>query len=622
MIRLLFCNSCSKRQPVETTELGYVCCTLCGKVVDHDIYSNEPSFVKNAAGQSQLAGNYVKTVQTENAVSRERTLNRAYDYIIHMAENLGVGGGDLLARPAVRFYEIAVEKNFVRGRKAEQVQAACLYIACRDNNKPFLLIEFSEFLRVNVYVLGAVFLQLCKVLHLQEHPIVQKPVDPSLFIHRFANVLLGEVNHDVEKTALRIMASMKLNWMQTGRKPSGLCGAALYISALSHGFKFSKAEIVKHVHICEATLTKRLIEFEGTESGGLTIEEFNQKAEELDRNGNKVKHTNFGDNMIKGEELLCKHKGGGEPQFAHGLCESCYHEFIKLSGGLDGGSEPPAFQRAERERLAVACANEMAADSLMEPAFVENSCEHSNMEKERRLGADGIDQMAAAGVRTQHEAVDDGGEEYFKSDYMGVEGDESGNLSDIDDDEVAGYLYNEEQMLCKKQIWEGLNQEYLQEQAAKEAEAAAREAMMAKFENGSAQALDAKKLADEAAANYAKLKKGRQLKRAAETKNPQTTAEAVQQMLSKKRRTSTNIKYDRLKELFDEPAIPDKPKKSQSETNIEKNGMSWTNKTEAEGENNEDELETVDECEEGNYGDYQDNGYYEEDYEAFDDGLF
>jgi hypothetical protein len=35
------------------------------------------------------------------------------------------------------------------------------------------------------YVLGAVFLQLCQTLLLGEHPIVQKLVDPSLFIHRF-----------------------------------------------------------------------------------------------------------------------------------------------------------------------------------------------------------------------------------------------------------------------------------------------------------------------------------------------------------------------------------------------------------------------------------------------------
>lgn len=27
------------------------CCTYCGKVIEQDIYSNEPSFVKNAAGQ-------------------------------------------------------------------------------------------------------------------------------------------------------------------------------------------------------------------------------------------------------------------------------------------------------------------------------------------------------------------------------------------------------------------------------------------------------------------------------------------------------------------------------------------------------------------------------------------
>lgn len=32
--------------------------------------------------------------------------------------------------------------------------------------------------------------------------------------------------------------------LQTGRKPSGLCGAALYIAALSHGHNYTKADIV------------------------------------------------------------------------------------------------------------------------------------------------------------------------------------------------------------------------------------------------------------------------------------------------------------------------------------------------------------------------------------------
>lgn len=48
----------------------------------------------------------------------------------------------------------------------------------------------------------------------------------------------------------------------------------------------------------------------------------------------------------------------------------------------------------------------------------------------------------------------------------------------------------------------------MQEQAAKEAEAAAAEALqLAKFEKGSAEWLDAKRLVDKAAANYAASKK-------------------------------------------------------------------------------------------------------------------
>jgi len=37
------------------------------------------------------------------------------------------------------------------------------------------------------YALGSVFLQLLKVLRLEEHPIVRKLVDPSLFIYKFTH---------------------------------------------------------------------------------------------------------------------------------------------------------------------------------------------------------------------------------------------------------------------------------------------------------------------------------------------------------------------------------------------------------------------------------------------------
>ncbi|XP_066351620.1 uncharacterized protein [Miscanthus floridulus] len=143
-----------------------------------------------------------------------------------------------------------------------------------QSKKAYLLIDFSGYLQISVYVLGAVFLRLCQVLLLSEHPFIQKLIDPSLFIHRFTERLLfPRRDKAISDTTLRIVASMKRDWMQsdTGRKPSGLCGVALYIAALSHGYNYTKADIVSVVRVCEATLMKRLIEFENTDSSSLTI---------------------------------------------------------------------------------------------------------------------------------------------------------------------------------------------------------------------------------------------------------------------------------------------------------------------------------------------------------------
>lgn len=50
--------------------------------------------------------------------------------------------------------------------------------------------------------------------------------DPCLYIPRFAHMLeFGEKNHEVSMTALRLLQRMKRDWMHTGRRPSGLCGA-------------------------------------------------------------------------------------------------------------------------------------------------------------------------------------------------------------------------------------------------------------------------------------------------------------------------------------------------------------------------------------------------------------
>lgn len=50
--------------------------------------------------------------------------------------------------------------------------------------------------------------------------------DPCLYIPRFAHMLeFGVKTHEVSMTALRLVQRMKRDWMHTGRRPSGLCGA-------------------------------------------------------------------------------------------------------------------------------------------------------------------------------------------------------------------------------------------------------------------------------------------------------------------------------------------------------------------------------------------------------------
>ncbi|XP_016508011.1 transcription factor IIIB 60 kDa subunit isoform X3 [Nicotiana tabacum] len=554
ILNMVYCVYCAKNISRPDSVDGKICCPSCGRVVDEDNFSSEPTFVKNATGQSQLAGNFVRTVQSVYSASRERTLNEAYNGIESMIYALGIDGGDSIARPALNLYTIAVERNFTRGRRKEQVEAACVYIICREVNKPFLLIDFSDYLRINVYILGAVFLQLCKFLSLENRPFVQKPVDPSLFIHRFTDRLFGGRKPNISRTALHIVASMKRDWMQTGRKPSGVCGAALYIAALSHGLSCSKSEIIKVVHICETTLTKRLIEFENTESGSLTIEEFNTRAEELEKEEKLAPQLSSGSKGSGIMEVLCEHKGSVKLPFAHGLCESCYSDFVKLSGGLDGGSEPPAFQRAERERL-------VAKEAPAGPNFSmsnqpEKGGNTQSVTGSKNVQISGSDQIGAiSGAKAVHNVTLD---TLHGTDCMGPDGhDESGNFFDIDDVEVNGYLFNEEEKRYVKIIWEKLNPEY-EEQAAKQAAAlAAKKADESILANCSEDVQAALKLSAAANNNVAKSRKEKRQKRAAELKNSgpaQTPAEATKQMLTRKRLRS-KINFDVLEKLFDDSAI-------------------------------------------------------------------
>ncbi|KAJ9693687.1 hypothetical protein PVL29_009578 [Vitis rotundifolia] len=342
------------------------------------------------------------------------------------------------------------------------------------------------------------------------------------------------------------------------------------------------------------------------------------KAEELEKEYSSTKQSNIGSTVPGKGELLCEHKGSGKPPFAHGLCEICYGEFIKLSGGLEGGSEPPAFQRAERDRMSKAAAEENGDSNqiqLDKGSSSPNVCgnESSKLAEPKSIGASDKQASVDEGVPSDLHGADD---------ENANAGDESESLSDIDDVEVDGYLHNEKEKQFKKVIWEAMNKEYLEEQAAKEAAAAAaKEAYEASFKDNPEGLKAAQELAAATAAAVAKSRKERQQKRAAEAKNTvpaQTAAEATRQMLTKKR-LSSKINYDVLEKLFDDSVPSENPKKirteSQTENNDHKAPIS-NKKLEPE----EDDLAPEDEFGyEGDTGGLYGNDLYGEGYDYDDD---
>ncbi|XP_024973892.1 transcription factor IIIB 60 kDa subunit isoform X1 [Cynara cardunculus var. scolymus] len=613
---MVWCPHCAKNSETHRDyTTGSVCCVDCGKVVSQDIYTEDATFVKDSAGGAHLAGNLVR-MENACAESHRRTLEKGNVVIYELIDKYGISN----VSHATKYYQIAVERGFTKGRRTGQVAAACLYVACREKEKPFLLIEFSSELGVSVYELGTVYLQLCKLLSLQDHPFVQKPVDPSLFMHRYTSGLIkGDGNKKVLNTALHLAVSMKRDWMQTGRKPSGICAAAIYVSSVLHGYNFSRADVVKAVHICEATLTKRLIEFENTKAGSLTIEEFTENALEFEKEMRSCKQSVKDVKMPGLTEVVCQHKSNAV-QSGFGLCRKCYMDFC---GGLDG-SEPPSFQRAEMERLA----KESVQMSTKSTHGLEAHQKTNDIENGTRRNIQPIENLKVTEVQCTSstpeklDKISDTVDTSERLEDVPDTIDETDTLSDIDDSEVNCYINSAKESHYKKILWEVLNKEYVQEQAAKEAAAAAAR----KLYTGTPEEIrEAQAMAAAAAKLVASKKENDKRKRALEAKNAkpaQTAAEAASQLFTKKK-LSSKINYDVLNNLFDDEPSPKKNRIDDSDTKETESGkkLDETNDVGEEEDLDYDDGET--EGQEWNYDDEQGmNDYRYDDYDggdAYDD---
>lgn len=315
----LSCPNCGGKDIENEPASGASVCTACGVIVEENTIVNNVEFVEGAGGKSSAMGQHVnasgKRSFSRSATgksgwygfsrdSRETTLSNGKRRIEDVASRLRLANH--FVETAFRHFQMAVEKNFVQGRRTTHVVAACLYLAVRQEKASrHMLIDFSDALQVNVYTLGTCFLKFKRLLGIKGLEII----DPALYIYRFAAHLdLEDQASQVAITALRLVGRMKRDWIVSGRRPAGICAAALLIAARAHGFTKRHQDVTKILRVCGMTVNTRIKEFENTPSANLTLEQFI----ELDPVETEADPPKFTSNRIQEARALAIQEGNVE----------------------------------------------------------------------------------------------------------------------------------------------------------------------------------------------------------------------------------------------------------------------------------------------------------------------
>lgn len=268
-------------------EDGKMLCLVCGAVVSEFSMVTDMQYGLTGSGRHIVHGAHVAADQSYNRggnlydrnkqVTSEEVTNMAgRRYMELVREQLRVA--EPLMESGMQVFRLASANNFIQGRRTKSIAAVCLYLACRsqrDLPNPHMLIDFADVLNLDVFGLGNIYKGLIKVIRLNDHNYFVPPINPEDLVLRFTGRLeFGDQHMRVAKDAVRIIQRMTRDWMTHGRRPAGICGAAIILAARMNNFRRTVREVVYVVKVQEQTLFKRLDEFKVTDSSALTVEEF------------------------------------------------------------------------------------------------------------------------------------------------------------------------------------------------------------------------------------------------------------------------------------------------------------------------------------------------------------
>jgi transcription initiation factor TFIIB len=275
------CPECGSRQLVHDYERAELVCQSCGLVIDDDFIDRGPewrafdhdqrmkrsrvgapmTFTIHDKGLSTMIDwrnrdSYGRAISSKNRAqlyrlrkwqrrirvsnATERNLAFALSELDRMASALGLP----------RNVRDAVDKNLIRGRSIEGVAAAALYAACRQCSVPRTLDEIAEVSRVSRKEIGRTYRFISRELGLKLLPT--SPID---YVPRFCSGL--NLKGEVQSRAVEILRQAGERELTSGRGPTGVAAAAIYISSILGGERRTQREVAEVAGVTEVTIRNR-----------------------------------------------------------------------------------------------------------------------------------------------------------------------------------------------------------------------------------------------------------------------------------------------------------------------------------------------------------------------------
>lgn len=182
------------------------------------------------------------------ATSMERNLHIALAELERVASSLGLP--ENIRESGALLYRKAVKAELIRGRLIESVVAAVIYAICRIQGIPRTLDEISKSSGIEKKEIGRAYRFIKSELKV-DVPLT----DPGQYVPKFATAL--KLGGQVQEEAIKLIKKSLKKGLISGRGPTGVAAAALYIASAMFGEKRTQKEVADVAGVTEVTIRNR-----------------------------------------------------------------------------------------------------------------------------------------------------------------------------------------------------------------------------------------------------------------------------------------------------------------------------------------------------------------------------